>query len=333
MGVKLKDLVEKKDIRWESLNNKKLAVDAPNVIFQFLSSIRQADGTALMDSEGNITSHLVGLFSRVPNLMQKGITPIFVFDGKAPKLKEQTRKKRREIKEIAQEKFARAVIEEDVESMGKYSKQLSVFNKEMVQESKDLLEALGLQVVQAPSEAEAQCAHMCKKKQVWATASQDYDTLLFGSPKLLQNLTLSEKRKVRGGRYIKINPTLIELKDVFETLELNQDELIILGVLVGTDFNPKGVKGIGPKKALKLIQTGKKFEKIFEELETDFDWEEIYKIFKEMPVEDVKLEEKELDEEKIKEILVEKHEFKEERVNNTIKKLTEKKDSSLKKWF
>lgn len=333
MGLKLTDLIDRKDLKWEQLQGKKIAVDASNVLFQFISSIRQADGTPLMDNSGNVTSHLVGLFARVPNMMQKGITPIFVFDGKAPELKENVRIIRRASKEKAREKFTKAAIEEDEEALSKYSKQMTLLTSKMVEESKELLEALGLPVVQAPSEAEAQCAYMTKKRKVWATASQDYDTLLFGSPRLIQNLTLSQKRKITGGKMIYISPYLIELNDVLENLELNQDELIILAILMGTDYNPKGVKGIGPKKALKLVQSGKKFEQIFEELETDFDWKELFKIIKEIPVIDVELEFKDIDEEKVKDILVNRHDFSEERVNSTLKKLEKKEDTSLKKWF
>tara|TARA_Y100000310_G_C20697669_1_gene826860 strand:+ start:311 stop:1312 length:1002 start_codon:yes stop_codon:yes gene_type:complete len=333
MGVKLVDLVDKKNIKWEQLEGKKLAIDASNVIFQFLSSIRQRDGTPLMDNEGNVTSHLVGLFSRVPNLMQKGITPIFVFDGKAPALKEKIRVIRRANKAKAREKYEKAALEDDQDSMGKYSRQLTRLNSEMVQECKELLTALGLPIVQAPSEAEAQCAYMNKKKKVWATGSQDYDSLLFGSPRLIQNLTLSQKRKLPGGKFVYISPHMIELKDVLDRLELNQEELLVLGILVGTDYNPGGVKGIGPKKALKLIQSGKKFETIFNDLETNFDWEEILNTFKHIPVEDVTLKESKINLEKVKELLIEKHDFGEERVNNTLSKLTSKQDESIKKWF
>jgi flap endonuclease-1 len=332
MGVKILDLIEKKDLKWDQLQNKKLAIDASNVLFQFLSSIRQADGTPLQDKEGNTTSHLVGLFSRVPNLLQKSITPIFVFDGKAPELKEKVREIRRDNKRKAQEQFLKASVDGDEELTSKYAKQLSFLNKEMVEESKQLLNALGLPTVQAPSEAEAQCAYMTKKNKVWGTGSQDYDTLLFGSPRLIQNLTLSNKRKV-GGSYVYISPYLIDLKENLNKLELTQEQLIILGIMVGTDYNPKGIKGIGPKKALKLVQSGKKFETIFSEFELDFDWEEIYKTFVDMPVVDVSLKEIKRDEDKVKEILCEKHDFNKERVENTLKKLDDKKDQSLKKWF
>lgn len=333
MGVKLTDLIERKPLSWESLEGKKLAVDASNVLFQFLSSIRQADGTPLMDREGNTTSHLMGLFTRIPNLLQKGITPIFVFDGKAPDLKEKVRKKRREAKSRAWEKYEQAKEKEDEQEMGKYAKQLSYLNKQMVEQSKELLNALGLPTVQAPSEAEAQCAHMAKKRLVWATASQDYDSLLFGSPRLLQNLTLAQKRKMAHGKFIYISPYLLELKEILEKLELNQEELIMLGILIGTDYNPEGIKGIGPKKALKHIQSGKKFDQICKELHANFDWKEIMDTFKHIPVEDTAPKNPPFNPDKVKELLVEQHDFSMERVEKTITMIQKKKDTSLRQFF
>ncbi len=334
MGVKISELVERRDLKWEELEGKTLAVDASNVIFQFLSSIRQADGTPLKDSNNEVTSHLVGLFSRVPNLMQKGITPVFVFDGVAPELKEKVRVKRREAKERAYEKFNKAVIQDDLESSSKYAKQLSFVNTKMFDEAMELLNALGLPVVQAPSEAEAQCAYMVKKKIVWASASQDYDSLLFGADRLVFNLTLAQKRKITGGKYVLIAPYLVELKDVLEKNSLTQDQLIVLGIMIGTDYNPGGINGIGPKKALKLLHEEKDFGKIFSKFEVDFDWEEIFEIFKKIPVEDVKLKNYELDEEKVKSILVDEHDFSLERVESTFAKLRElKPKESLNKWF
>lgn len=336
MGVKISELVDKRDLKWDELAGKSLAIDASNVLFQFTSSIRQADGTPLMDEQGHVTSHLVGLFSRVPNLMMKGITPMFVFDGEAPLLKEKTRAIRRGLKDKAQERYTKAVLEEGEEAASRYSKQFSYVTSDMFEESKELLFAMGLPVVQAPSEAEAQCAYMVQKKVVWASASQDYDSLLFGAPRLVLNLTLSQKRKITGGRHVLIAPYLIALKDVLEKLQLTQDQLIVLGILVGGDYNPGGIKGIGPRKALKLLHGEKNFEKIFASLETDFDWKEIFDTYKNIPVEDVVLQRGKLDEDAIKEILVDRHDFTEERVDQTLAKIMKgvpKGKEDLKKWF
>ncbi|MBU2589598.1 MAG: flap endonuclease-1 [Nanoarchaeota archaeon] len=326
MGVKLTELVPKEELSWEKLNNKVLALDASNVIYQFVSSIRQPDGTPLKDKHGNITSHLVGLFSRTTNLLTKGLKPAFVFDGKPPKLKQKEIERRKAIKSQAKEKYEQAKEDEDEASMLKYSRQVSKLTPDMIKEAKELVKALGLPVIQAPSEAEAQAAYICRKKNAWAVASQDYDCLLFKAPRLIQNLTLAEKRKLPGGGYVKVYPQLLELSKVLESLEIDHDQLLVLGILVGTDFNPGGIKGIGPKKALKLIQEEKPFEMIFEELKPDFDWKEIFDLFKNMPVtDDYSMEFNDIDEEKVKEILVEKHDFSVERVENTLNKINEDK--------
>ncbi len=329
MGVKLGDLVEKKNLKLEDLRGKKVAIDAFNVLYQFLASIRQQGGTPLMDSKGNVTSHLQGLFSRNINLMEKGIKLVYVFDGKPPELKRKTAEIRTKAKEKAGEKYDQAALDDDEESMAKYSRQMMKLNDQMIEESKELLCAMGIPVIEAPSEAEAQCAYMCRKKDVYAVGSQDFDSLLFGAPKLILNLTLAQKRRIIGGRHVIISPYMVELNDLLEKLEVNQDELIMLGVMVGTDFNPKGLKGIGPKKGLKLLS--KDPEEIFKE--ADFDWKEIFNIFKKIPIKkDYKLEFKEVDVEKVKEVLVAKHEFREERVENSLARIN-KKDEGLGKWL
>jgi flap endonuclease-1 len=330
MGVKFGDLVIdcKRNLKLESLQGKKVAVDAFNVLYQFVASIRQRDGTPLMDSRGNVTSHLQGLFSRNINLLEKGIKLVYVFDGVAPELKKKTAKIRRERKEQAGEKYEKAVLDDDDEAVSKYSKQMLRLTSEMIEESKELVKAMGIPVIEAPSEAEAQCSYMCKKKDVYCVASQDYDCLLFGTPRLALNLTLSHKRKIVGGRQIYISPYMVELKDFLEKLELNQDELIMMGIMIGTDFNPKGLKGIGPKKALKLV--GKSPDEVFKD--ADFDWKEIYDIFAKHPVvKDYDLKFGEVDEERVKEILMSR-EFSEDRIESGLARIR-KKDQGLGKWM
>lgn len=335
MGVKISDIIQKKQLPWEDLSNKTLAIDSSNMLFQFLSSIRQPDGTPLQDSKGRVTSHIVGLASRIPNLIEKGIKPMFVFDGISPKLKKKEQERRSVVKEIAEEKFEAAEEEGNKELMLKYAKMSTRMTSEMVRESKELLSAMGLPVIQAPSEAEAQCSLICKKKEAWAVVSQDYDCLLYGAPRIIQNLTLSQKRRLSSGKTVTVTPELIELKDVLSELKLTHDQLIVLGILVGTDFNIGGIKGIGQKKALALVQSGKSFEAIFEDLKPDFDWKEIFEIFKNMPVtDDYSVEFKAADLDSVKSIL-ESHDFSSERINSTLEKLKPKvkPQKSLDAWL
>jgi len=337
MGVKLGEIVPKEEISWDLLKGKTLAVDASNVFYQFVSSIRQPDGTPLSDSRGRVTSHLVGLFSRIPNLIGKGIKLCFVFDGKAPELKKRERERRHTLKVRAAEKYEEAKEREDIEAMGKYARQVSMINSDMIEEAKELIKALGIPVVQAPSEAEAQAAYMCRKKDVWAVASQDYDALLHRAPRVVMNLTLSQRKRLPSGGYVKVTPELVEFNKLLDKLEITDDQLIVLAILVGTDYNVKGVKGIGPKKALQLVQSGKSFDEIFSSLDVKFDWKEIFDLFKNMAVtDDYKIEFGDIDEQKIKEILVEEHDFSKERVESTLKKLKEymnPEQTGLNKWF
>ena len=333
MGVKLADLIIKNDISFEELKDRRIAVDFSNVVYQFLSNIRQADGTPLMDSNGKITSHLVGLFSRTANLMEKGIKICYVFDGKPPLLKIKEREEREHRKRIAESKLEKAREEESEEDVLKYSKQIVRLTPEIMQESKELISAMGLPVIQAPSEAEAQAAFMCEQEDVFACGSQDYDSLLFNSPKVIQNLTLSQKRRLPNGSFVWIKPQIIDLKENLEHLKLTPDQLLVIGILIGTDYNPGGVKGIGPKTALRLVQQNKNFDDIFKEVKADFNWKEIYAVFKSMPImKNYQLKWHPVDEKKVRTLLINKHNFSEERVNNTLKKVSNKDIGGLNKW-
>jgi len=329
MGVKLPGILPVKSIKWEELKGKKIAIDASNMLYQFISTIRQRDGTPLMDSRGNITSHLSGIFYRMANLMQKGILPCVCFDGKPPELKYQTQQLRRERKERAYEKYSKAKDEEDIDSMYKYSKQVTYLNNEMIKESKELLNAMGIPVIQSPSESDAQISFMTEKGDVDFGASSDHDCLLHGCPRLIPNLTLSQTRKVPGGSFVYIQPEVIELEDVLNHLGIDRDKLIVMGILSGSDYNPKGVPGIGPKKALNLVKQFNNFDALFKEVKADFNWKQIYAIFKSMPVmKEYQLKWDRINEDKIKEILVERHEFTLDRIEKTIKNL--KKDDKKK---
>lgn len=338
MGLQIGDIISKKQIEFSDLKGKIIAVDAFNAIYQFLTTIRQPDGTPLKDSKGNITSHLSGLFYRNIKLITEGVKLIYVFDGEAPELKGATREKRLEAKKIAKEKYEKAVDEEDVESMGKYARSEVHLDEKKIKESKELLQAMGIAVVQAPGEGEAEASYLVEKGFGYAVASQDYDCLMFKTPLLIQNLSMSRKRKTISG-YIEVFPQVIKLEEVLKELGINQEQLICLGILCGTDYNPGGVKGIGPKKSLAIVKEFKTKEKIFnaigkeklEKYEINFDWKKIYnEIEKPNVKKDVKIEFPKIDKEKIKEILL-KYEFSEERINNQLEKLDEVKKAKQQK--
>ena len=288
MGTKLKELVEPKPIELEALRGKILVVDTFNILYQFLTTIRQPDGTPLKTSTGAITSHLMGLFNRTTKLMQSGIRLAFVLDGKAPVLKHRERERRAISKEEATAKYEDAKAREDVEDMKKYAARSSRLTGEMVADARELLEALGLPVIQAPCEGEAQAAHLVASGQGYAVVSEDYDSLLFGVPRLVRGLSITRRKKERDVlNYKKSEIELILLGELLSTLKLSQDQLIALGMLVGTDFNPGGIPGIGPKKALKLLQShGSNLEEMFTSVNWsqhfDFPWGDVFNLFKNM---------------------------------------------------
>ena len=332
MGVKLRELLPRKEIEFDDLKGKKIVVDASNMLYQFLSSIRQPDGSLLTDKDGNVTSHLVGIFSRFTNLMSRGIKLCVVFDGKPPLLKIKTREEREYRKQLAEEKLEKAREEENEEAILKYSKQVTRLNQNMIDESKELFSALGLPVIQAPSESDAQMAFMNEKNDVWACATSDVDPLLHGAPRLVTNLTVSQRKKLPSGKYVKTNPDLIILSDTLNNLGITGDQLIVISILIGTDYN-EGVKGIGPKTALKLVKQYKNFDELFKQVDVNFNWKEIYAVFKSMPtMKNYQLKWKGVDYDKINELLVKKHDFSLERVENSLKKL-KKEDKEQRSLF
>lgn len=343
MGVDLSTIVEKHEITLESLAGKKIAIDAHNVLYQFLASIRQPDGTPLMDFSGNITSHLSGLLYRTERLMENGIRVVYVFDGKPPKFKEKTIEKRRKAKEEAKEKWEKALALEE-ERAKTYAQATSKLTEEMIEESIELISAMGIPCVRAAEEGEAQAACMAKKGIVYASASQDYDSLLFGSPLLVRNLSITGKRKVpRKDQYTIIYPEQVSLKELLSTNNITQEQLVAAGILVGTDFN-EGVKGVGPKTALKIVKEQRKFGKVLKFVEEKYKHnfesyiEDVFEYFLNPPCIDVELRWGKPNAEKIIEILVEKHDFSEERVRNAVGKMVKGMEEKggqekISKWF
>ena len=337
MGIQISEIIPKKEISIKDLKGKIIAIDAFNTIYQFLTTIRQADGTPLMDSKGKITSHLSGLFYRNINLLLEGVKPIYVFDGEPPELKEAERDRRTQLKEAAQEKYNQAKAQGDIDAMRKYSQQFVKITDEIIEESKELLQAMGIPVVQAKGEGEAEAAFIANSGKAWASASQDYDSIMHGATKLIRNLTLARKRKTPSGAYIDVNIELIEFDKVLNHLQINKDQLICLGILVGTDYNPGGVKGLGQKRALEIVRKYQYPVKIFEyvqeheKLDLNFDWQMVYREFKKQDCcTDEPIEFKEPDKEKIKQLLTSR-EFSENRIESGLARLEEAKKKAQQK--
>jgi flap endonuclease-1 len=254
MGVPLTPIIVKESLQLEDLRGKRLAVDANGELYQFLALIRLRDGTPLRDSHGRITSHLSGLFYRTTRLIAEyGLELVYVFDGKPPILKQDEIARRRSIKQKYDAEHAAALEAGDLEKAYSKATMTSRLTREMTAEARELLRLMGLPVIQAPGEGEAQASHMAAVSSVWAAASKDYDCLLFGTPRLLRFLTISGKEFLPSkGAFRPITPELIETSALLEQYKITREQLVDIAILVGTDFN-SGIKGIGPKKALKLV--------------------------------------------------------------------------------
>ena len=328
MGVKFRDIVSPESIKFEQLENKIIALDAANIIYQFLSSIRQADGTPLKDQNGNITSHLSGILYRTSSLIDKGIKPVYVFDGTSDILKKGTQDKRREVKEESQKQWDKALEEGRIEDARKYATRSSRMSREIIEGSKKLLELMGVPYIQAKGEGEAQASYMVEKGDAWAVGSQDYDCILFGAPRMVRNLTIT------GG---KANLEIIILEKVLKDLEITREQLVDIAILVGTDFNI-GVKGIGAKTGLKLI---KECDNIFNVLEKqdvqlEIEPEILRDIFlKHEVVSDYKLQWNNPDIDGVLAFLSGEHDFSEPRVLSALDKFKkiDNKQKSLTDWF
>ena len=328
MGVKFKDIVSPEEISLKDLEGRTIAIDAYNTIYQFLSGIRQRDGSPLMDHNGNVTSHLSGILYRTASIVDKGIKPVYVFDGESHEHKAKTLEQRRAIKEEAMEKWREAKAAGNIEEARKFAIRTSRMSPYILESSKELLDYMGIPYVQAIGEGEAQGAYMVEQGDAWAVASQDYDCLLFGAPRIVRNLTLS------GGLS---NLEYLELEKVLEDLELSREQLIDVALMVGTDFN-EGIHGIGAKTGLKLIRNNSLEDVLVQKGITDVEVEpdELREIFLKHEVNtDYEIKFKSAKKDKLIEFMCEEHGFSESRVLNVTDKLKKLSSTqkSLEDWF
>lgn len=340
MGLNLKELVVREKTTLESFSSKVIAVDAYNAIYQFLASIRGPDGLQLSDSEGRITSHLSGLLYRNINFLSLGIKPVYVFDGKPPSLKTAEIERRKQIKKDATVKYEKAIAEGNMEDARKFAQQTTSMKDGMVKESKQILSYFGIPYIDAPSEGEATAAHLTNTGQAYASASQDFDSILCGAKRLIRNFTNSGRRKIPNrNTYVEIEPEIIETQKTLDSLEITREQLVDVGILIGTDFNPNGFDRIGPKTALKMIKQHLRLEDIpqIQEQLQEIDYEQIRKIFLKPVVADVdEIVFGNVDYEGMTNYLVKERSFSEERIQsslNRLKKALEKKSHNLDQWF
>jgi flap endonuclease-1 len=296
------------------------------MLYQFLAIIRGRQGEPLKDKDGRITSHLSGLIYRNSNLMEAGIKIVYVFDGKPHKFKGKIIKNRRNIREKAKIEYEKALKEGDTKRARKFGQQAVIATTDIIDDAKKLLKYMGIPCIQSPGEGEAQAAYMASKNDVWGSASQDYDSLLYGAPRHIRNLSISGRRKLpRKNVYIKIEPELIELNKILQKLNITREQLIDVGILLGTDYNPKGIKGVGPKTAIKLLQTHGTIEKALNHIknpEFPHPINEIKNLFLNPRItDDYQLEWTSPNSANIIDFLCYEHDFNKKRVNNAIDKM------------
>ncbi|XP_070163093.1 flap endonuclease 1 [Polyergus mexicanus] len=307
---------------------RKIAVDASMCLYQFLIAVR-SEGAQLTTVDGETTSHLMGTFYRTIRLVEQGIKPVYVFDGKPPNLKSGELAKRAERRDEAQKLLQAAEEDGNVEAIDKFSRRLVKVTKDHAEEAKQLLQLMGIPYIDAPCEAEAQCAALVKAGKVFATATEDMDALTFGCNVLLRRLTLSEARKLPVQE--------IHLDKVLTDLELNHDEFIDLCIMLGCDYTGS-IKGIGPKRAMELIKNFRSLDKIIENIDIkkypvpeNWNYKDARLLFQEpevMNAEDIQLKWSEPDEEGLVKFLCGDKQFNQERVRNGAKKLHKARNTS-----
>lgn len=327
MGVKLKDIIEPEPITFKDLQSRVVSIDAFNTLYQFLSTIRQKDGRPLSDANGNITSHLSGILYRNSSMIEKDIKPIYVFDGTPSELKQETINQRRQTREESEKKWKEALAENNTAEAKKYAMRSSKLSPYIIESSKKLLTMMGIPYVEANGEGEAQAAYLVQNGDAWAVASQDYDCLLFGAKRVVRNLAINSNLG---------NLEYYNLKNVLEKLDITREDLINMGILIGTDFS-EGLKGVGAKTALKLAKKGELQNKLNQlQEESTHDIQEVQDIFLNHNVNtDYKIKWKKAAKNDIIDFLCNEHGFSQDRVSKACDKLKNlnSNQKSLEDWF
>ena len=272
MGVLLTPILKREQTSLRALSGKSFAVDAGIELHQFLALIRKPDGTLFTDPTGRVTSHLIGLLTRTSRLITDyKMKPVFVFDGRPNPLKRRTVEARRTARQKAEAEYSQAVSKRDYSTAWSKAVMTGRVTGEVLDDAKRLLSLMGIPWLEAPEDGEAQASYMAARGDVWAVGSKDYDSLLYGAPILARFLTITGREYLPAqNRMRPLIPELVKLSGNLLSLGLAREQLIDLAILVGTDFN-EGVKGIGPKKALALIQKHGSIEKLADDVRSQLD--------------------------------------------------------------
>ena len=349
MGIKFKDLFKdyKEDINLKMLSGKKVGIDAYVMIYQMLARVRIAEqGGQEFSYQGNTTSHLIGIFQRSIRLLENGLKVCAVMDGPPVPMKEKILKERTSRRQEAEKLRQEALDEDDMEAANKFAQQAITVTDQILEDTSKLFSLLGIPVVTAVHDAEAQIAQMIRHNLLQSCVSQDYDAFPFGASHVIRNLTVSQKR-MSGGKTITVLPEQYYLQNILSGLDISRDQLILAGILIGTDFN-NGIKGVGPKSALKLVKNYPTLEKLRSHIESkfisdDYTWEyyfptepeQIVSYFQDPPFTEVSdVQFGKVDQKGITEFLVNDRGFNADNVENRLKKVLKmQKQSSLSSFF
>lgn len=323
MGCNLRDLANAHSIDISELAGKTVGIDAFLVAFQFITSMRNrgpdGDGGPLSDSKGRPTPHLIGFLERTTTLIELGLEPVYIFDGQHPELKANVMAERKARRVEAKKKWTDAIAAGDMVRAQKYGQQAAEYTREMQEQTKRLLDLLGVPWIDAAAEGEGQAAVMASKGEIDIVATQDWDALLYGSPILIRNLMSHGKR--RRGRLVSAEKVVLD--ELLEENEISREQLVDLAIMIGTDYHP-GIKGIGPKTGLKLIKEHGNIEKICEvkgkQIPENLDT--IRSIFLDHPCSKVASMSQGLaDENGLRKFLMEDFDFSEQRLERNLKRL------------
>jgi len=273
MGIKnLKKFIDKyaptslSNKKYIDYKNKTIAIDTSLVIYKYITAIRKS-GNDLLSADGHITSHLHGIISLINKLLSNKITPIFVFDGKPPSFKKDTLQKRQDMKKFAEEQLKLDTLTAEERIL--YLMQSTRISPEIIQDTKEMLQILGVPYVEAPEEADAQCVCLIQNNLAYAVATEDMDLLTFGSARLLKNFFSKEDEIVE-----------INLENMLKQLNINQKKFIDLSILLGCDYLPT-LPGIGYVRSYNYITQYKSLEGIFKKVKQpeNYDYETIRNYF------------------------------------------------------
>jgi flap endonuclease-1 len=340
LGVNLTPILKREQTSLKALKSTSFAIDASIEIHQFLALVRKRDGSLFTDSQGRVTSHLIGLLTRTSRLIADfDMKPVFVFDGKPNPLKRRTIEIRREARKKAEVEYVEAVSKKDYAKAWSKAVMTGRVTGSVLDDSKRLLTLMGVPWLEALEDAEAQASYMAARGDVWAVGSKDYDCLLYGAPILARYLTLTGREWLPAQKRSRpLIPELIKLSENLALLGITREQLVDLAILVGTDFN-QGVRGIGPKKALKLVRDYGSIERMPEEIMSKLkeDVNSVRQVFLNPRVrEKYVLKRSPPDRDGLVKFLSEERDFNKERVERLIERLMRKNDNTaagLENWL